>query len=90
MASDADADERQQALSEKMYRHKRFRVTHGRDAPETLDAANALVAELLAIGRPYAAYGLAEKTLRRSKRVLGDDHPDTLACERNVSASRED
>jgi hypothetical protein len=78
MASDANAGERQQALFEKMYLHKRFRVTHGRNAPETLDAASDLVAALLAVGRPYAAYGLAHKTLRRSRRVLGDDHPDTL------------
>ena len=86
MASDANARERQQALFEKMYLHKRFRVTHGPNAPETLDAADDLVVALLAVGRPYAAHGLAHKTLRRSKRVLGDDHPGTLACERNLSA----
>ena len=50
----------------------------------TLDIANGLAINLSALGQPERARELDEDTLDRSRRVLGADHPDTLATAHNL------
>ena len=38
-------------------------------------------------GQPAAAEGLLRETLERFRKTLGDDHPDTLICEGNLSVA---
>jgi tetratricopeptide repeat protein len=49
----------------------------GLDHPTTLRAATALTVALVQLGEAEQARTLGEDTLRRSRRVLGPDHPIT-------------
>ncbi len=52
----------------------------GQQPPEHLTSANGFALRLRALGEVQAAWELDEDTLARSRRVLGDDHPDTWAA----------
>ena len=48
-------------------------------------SASNLAADLRALGDPQAAQELDEDTLDRRRRILGEDHPDTLLSARNLA-----
>jgi Tetratricopeptide repeat len=51
-----------------------------------LFSAHNLAADLRALGEVQAARDLAQDTLDRRRRTLGEDHPDTLASAENLAA----
>ena len=50
-----------------------YRAAYGDDDPATLGAANSLTGRLLALGEHEQARALAEDTLTRRRRVVGED-----------------
>ena len=52
----------------------------------TLVTAHGLVNDLSKLGELQAARELDQDTLDRRRRVLGEDHPDTLRSTANVAA----
>ncbi|HEX4103663.1 MAG TPA: FxSxx-COOH system tetratricopeptide repeat protein [Pseudonocardiaceae bacterium] len=62
------------------------RARLGDDHPDTLETANNLAFDLLALGDHEHALQLGEDTLIRRRRVLGDDHHDTLISATNLAA----
>ncbi|MCG5468953.1 FxSxx-COOH system tetratricopeptide repeat protein [Micromonospora sp. LAH09] len=59
--------------------HQQWRSRFGPDDPTTLQAAHAVADARSQLGHGQAAHDIAEETLRRRRRVLGDDHVDTLS-----------
>jgi hypothetical protein len=57
----------------------------GRRLPLYLISANVLATVLREWGQYEGARQLAEDTLTRQRRVLGDNHPDTLRSARNLA-----
>ncbi len=53
--------------------------------PGTLTSASRMASSLLHRGEHQAARELDEDTLARRRRVLGEDHPDTLASADNLA-----
>ena len=51
-----------------------------------LDSAASGAADLRALGEVQAAHDLNQDTLTRRRRVLGDDHPSTLASANSLAA----
>jgi hypothetical protein len=51
-----------------------------------LFTANILAADLRALGEAQAARDLDQDTLDRRRRILGEDHPDTLTSADNLAA----
>ena len=62
----------------------------GADHPNTLVAGNNLACYLRCIGRLDEALALADDTLCRMQRKLGDRHPLTLSCAVNLANCRGD
>ncbi|WP_026207945.1 FxSxx-COOH system tetratricopeptide repeat protein, partial [Catelliglobosispora koreensis] len=56
-----------------------------RDSDVVLEAAHTLAAALSDLGEYERARQLDEDTLARRRRVLGDDHPDTLMSAHNLA-----
>ena len=54
--------------------------------PTPSRSANNLAVDLRALGEHQQARDLDEDTLTRRRRVLGDDHPDTLTSANNLAA----
>ena len=48
--------------------------------------ANNLAADLRALGQAQAARDLDQDTMNRRRRILGEDHPDTLTSADNLAA----
>ncbi|ABW14129.1 putative ATP/GTP binding protein [Parafrankia sp. EAN1pec] len=59
---------------------------HSPDHPTTLAAAHTLATTYNALGHHQAARQLAQDTLARQRRVLGDNHPRTLTSANNLAA----
>ena len=53
--------------------------------PETLEAARMVAQILSGLGDYQQARTLDEDTLARRRRVLGEDHPDTLISATNLA-----
>jgi hypothetical protein len=51
-----------------------------------LSSANNLAADLRALGEVQAARDLDQATLESRRRVLGENHPDTLSSANNLAA----
>jgi hypothetical protein len=66
----------------------RMRRVLGDDHPQTLIAADSLVATLRDLGQHERARQLGEDALARMRRVLGDDHPHTLDAARSLAAAQ--
>ena len=64
-------------------------VVLGDDHPYTLDSASHLVVVLHELGEQQAALDLGEDTLARMHRVLGADHPKTVAMADILATLRE-
>jgi hypothetical protein len=75
-------------LARRLYQHRLGKF--GPDDPGTLDAAAALAAVSRTLGRYEQARELEEAVLARSRRVLGEDHPDTLVSANNLAADLRD
>jgi hypothetical protein len=60
----------------------------GGDHSYTLISATILANTLWELGQYEQAHQLAEDTLTRARRVLGDDHPDTLRSADSLDAVR--
>jgi hypothetical protein len=56
------------------------RRVQGEDHPDILRSAFILAGELTELGEYQAARELNEDILARRRRVLGDDHPDTMVA----------
>ena len=56
-----------------------------RTTPTPCDSANNLAIDLSALGEHEQARALDEDTLARRRRVLGEDHPDTLRSANNLA-----
>jgi hypothetical protein len=54
----------------------------GEDHPHSLTAMGNLALTLYAQGDPAGAQELKEQVLAARRRVLGEEHPDTLAAKR--------
>jgi hypothetical protein len=57
--------------------YDRWRIRLGPDHDQVLRAAVSVAAALSGLGHLVEARALDEDTLERSRRVLGEDHPDT-------------
>ncbi|MGH3975653.1 MAG: tetratricopeptide repeat protein, partial [Pseudonocardiaceae bacterium] len=60
------------------------------DHPYTLRSASILALALRELGRHEQARQLGEDTFTRLRRVLGEDHPDTLRTAHSLAAARGD
>jgi hypothetical protein len=70
-------DRYEQALGLYMKLSLQYRDLYGAEHLKTLDTADAIARTLHALGRSREAQPLAEITLDRTRRHLGDNHPKT-------------
>jgi hypothetical protein len=70
-------------LASRLYQQRHDQ--HGPDDLWTLASVHVFAAALRGMGRYRETCQLDEDTLARRRRVLGSDHPDTLATARNLA-----